>query len=95
MKRNLRLLLIVATCLVVAQITPLKAAVSFRGVAGSYAASNGHLGGGADTLSTWTIELWIRPATTNIGKGLFDIHGDWKETTIATGNQGDVGLTTY
>jgi len=78
-------LLIVGLGLAITQMTPLFAAASFRGVAGSYAASNGSLGGGAVTLSSWTIEIWIRPATTNNPYGLFDIHGDWKQTSISVG----------
>ena len=88
-------LLVVGLGLAITQMTPLFAAASFRGVAGSYAASNGHLGGGADTLSNWTFEVWIRPVRTDVYQGLFDIHGDWKETTLDMGNQGGVGLTTY
>lgn len=87
-------LLIVGIGLAVTQRTPLFAAASFRGVTGSYAASSGHLGGGAVTLSSWTIEFWIRPATINAPFGLFDIHGDWKQTSISVGPGGTVGCGT-
>ena len=92
--KTLHSILAVATCLAVAQVAPLNAAVSFRGVAGSYAASNGHLGGGAETLSQWTIEIWVRPTTTDVSQGLFDIHGNWKQTSIALSAGGTVGCLT-
>ena len=95
MKRPRILLLVVAACLVAAQIDSLNAAVSFRGVPGSYAASNDDLGGGAQTLTEWTIELWVRPNALDTSYGLFDIHGNWKQTTTAagTGKVSSRGLT--
>jgi hypothetical protein len=73
---------------------PAMGAVKFKGIAGSYAASSGHLGAGAVTLSSWTIEMWVKPESLNQA-GLLDIHGDWKQTTINIRSAGGVGAITF
>jgi hypothetical protein len=87
---------IVGAILVLANAPNLLAAVSFRGTTGSYAPSNGHLGGGAENLSNWTSEVWIKPATTTVRQDLLDIHGNRKETSVTIGPGGSIGcLTTW
>ena len=48
---------------------PAQASVRFRGISGSYAASDGQLASG-QSLANWTIELWFNPTKTD-GCGLF------------------------
>lgn len=73
----------------------LSAAALFDGNSQSYAISQGHLGGGNDNLVNWTIELWIKPASVAAYQGVFNIHGNWKETSITLGPNGQIGITTY
>jgi hypothetical protein len=61
-------------------------------VSGSYAASDGQLADG-QTLTNWTVELWVKPAAANRHQGIFNNHGvPWKGLEMAVTAQGGFGF---
>ena len=73
-------------CLIVSCCERAQASVHFRGLAGSYAASDGQLAGG-QSLSDWTIELWMKPEVSRFS-GLFNNmpEAPWTEMSIGGGD---------
>jgi hypothetical protein len=73
--------------------TDSRASVQFVGTSGSYAASDGQLAGG-ETLTSWTIELWVKPENTTAYQGLFNNTPiePWKELSMTLTDYGAVGF---
>jgi len=73
----------------------LHGAAVFDGTSASYAISQASLGGGVEALKAWTIELWVKPATTTVHQGLFNIQGNWRETALVIPTGGGIGNNTF
>ncbi len=70
----------------------LPASVYFLGSPGSYAASDSGKLAGGETLTDWTIEVWVKPESISVGQGIFDNHQNWKEISAKLGQSGDFGM---